>query len=908
LFPKSDIAKLFKLTLTLAGVSFFNKMNPFRSSCYRRFSVIVTMLAGVAASAERPDVIGRSQTGLQVLYDFSSTGGDIVKDRAGVGKPVDLKISNVNGVERSAGSLKITGKAQIMADKPSARLVESIRRSGEVSIEAWITPENTTQAGPARIVSISADGSQRDITLGQEGDKYDIRLRTTQTGVNGIPSLTLQPNTVEIELTHVVYARDRAGVARVYLNGKQVAKKNIPGTTVNWELFRLTLADEFGGNRQWLGTYHLVAIYNRSLLPNEVKQNFEAGPDYKVSPGALAQNELPHGAKLFNEEIAPLLAKHCLECHDSAIAKGDLDLSRKDMAMAGSSSGTVIEPGKATESYLWKSVDTNEMPEDRTPLSQREKDLLKEWINEGAIWTTDQIDPVIYENEGVAEQNWVRRLTVPEYVETVRVAVGVDIEEEALEILPKDLRADGFSNTAYNLNVDMEHVNAYAQLAGIIVGTMDVPTFTKRFSQNVKFTDNDMGKLIEKMGKWLLRGPVEEHELVVYRGISTTVASAGGTTDEAISYIIEAMLQSPRFIYRIENQRGDGTTWPVGQYELASRLSYTIWGAPPDEELIRAADASELFGTDQIEAQAKRMLQDPRAQSRSVQFISEWLNLGRLQNLRPNAEKFPNWNPELADDMRDETIAFFEDVVWQQNRPLSDLLNAQLTYVTPRLAKHYGLKTESEEFTRYDLSDVPARGGLLTQGSVLTIGGDNGSMVTRGLFVLHDLLRGTVKDPPPGLDTTPVPSSPGQSHRVIAKDRIDNKSCGGCHSKFEPLAFGLEKFDGLGSFYEEDRFGNVLREDGEILFPGDAKPVAYETSEELMNLLANSGRVQETITWKLAQFALGRPLESKDVPFLDRIHETAQKNGGTYASLITAIVTSDLIRTTRTESDDLASN
>jgi hypothetical protein len=165
-----------------------------------------------------------------------------------------------------------------------------------------------------------------------------------------------------------------------------------------------------------------------------------------------------------------------------------------------------------------------------------------------------------------------------------------------------------------------------------------------------------------------------------------------------------------------------------------------------------------------------------------------------------------------------------------------------------------------------------------------------------------------VKDPPPGLDTTPVPSSPGQSQRVIAEGRIDNKSCGGCHSKFEPLAFGLEKFDGLGSFHDEDVFGNALRENGEILFPGEAKPVAYETSADLMNLLAESNRVKETITWKLAQFALGRPLESKDVPLLDRIHETAQKNGGTYESLITAIVTSDLIRTTRTESDDLASN
>ncbi len=102
-------------------------------------------------------------------------------------------------------------------------------------------------------------------------------------------------------------------------------------------------------------------------------------------------------------------------------------------------------------------------------------------------------------------------------------------------------------------------------------------------------------------------------------------------------------------------------------------------------------------------------------------------------------------------------------------------------------------------------------------------------MVTRGLFVLNDLLFSEVGDPPPGLDTTPVPTSPGRTHRAIATERIESTSCGGCHSRFEPLAFGLEKFDGLGTFHEVDEHGNTLREDGEILFPGDAKPVGYRT-------------------------------------------------------------------------------
>jgi len=252
--------------------------------------------------------------------------------------------------------------------------------------------------------------------------------------------------------------------------------------------------------------------------------------------------------------------------------------------------------------------------------------------------------------------------------------------------------------------------------------------------------------------------------------------------------------------------------------------------------------------------------------------------------------------------MREETVAFFEEIVWKQNRPLSELLNAQFTYATPRLATHYGLKPASSNgLSRYELSSVPARGGLLTQGSTLTVGGDDASMVSRGLFILHDMLRGIVKDPPPGTDTTPVPSSPGLSQRIIAERRVANQSCGGCHSRFEPLAYGLEHFDGVGAFHKRDEHGNSLREDGAILFPGEAAPIPYSTSAQLMDLLANNDRVRQTITWKLTQFALGRPLVPADVPTLEDIHQSAWKDGGTYANLVTAIVMSDLVQKTRTE-------
>jgi len=865
--------------------------------------VVCFFLVGLArpASAWSAD---RSGDGLVALYDFRLAKGSIVKDRSGVGKPLDLKIENPKNVRRTKGTLEVRGKTLIRSDKPAAKVFNAVRRSGEITIEAWVRPANAKQDGPARMVTLSGGSSERNFTLGQEGDKVDVRLRTTKTSGNGIPSLNSPGRSLAPRLTHIVYTRNRGGRARLFLNGKQQAEKRVPGAMANWNgKYRLALANELSSDRPWLGTFHLVAIYSRDLSVGEVAQHFKAGVNARSTGAQLATRKQSPKEQFFDREIAPLLSRHCLECHDTVNHKGRLDLSKKSTAFATSKKETVIVPGKSAESLLWEVVEADDMPNERDPLSVDEKKLLRKWIDDGAVWAGEEIDPLAHTHDRRVNQNWVRRLTVPEYIETVRSLTGVDIAREARETLPPDIRADGFSNTAYNLTVDLKHIEAYSRLAGIIVGKMNVRQFAKRFSRKRGFTDDVMRDLVAKMGKWLLRAPLEEHEVAAFRGISTTVAAAGGTFEEALSLLVEAMLQSPRFLYRVENERGDGTAWPVSEYELASRMSYIIWGAPPDTQLLEAAENGQLFEDDGLEAQLKRMLDDPRAAKRSAEFVHEWLNLGRLANMKPNPEKFPQWNADLANDMRAETIAFFDDVVWKQNRPLADLLNAKLTYATPRLARHYGLPVQGGGLARYDLKSVPERGGLLTQGSVLTIGGDEASMVTRGLFVLRDLLRSGVKDPPPSVNTEPVPSKAGLTQRNIARKRIADKTCGGCHIKFEPLAFGLEKFDGIGAFHEKDEHGNTLRDDGEILFPGTAKTVPYDSSAELMNLLAGSDRVQQCLTWKVAQFALGRPLGPADSRTLDKVHQAAQKGGGTYASLMRAIIKSDLVQKTQTEAN-----
>jgi len=846
----------------------------------------------------------RIHEGLQVLYTFETGHGDTVFDRSERGSALNLKIANNDAVKWLDGALQVNSATMIKSTAPARKIIDFAKRTRGLTIEAWVDPANGRQDGPARMVTLSGNTSVRNFTLGQDTNHYDVRIRTTATTKNAIPSTPTPSETASTRLTHVLVTRHADGTARIFINGQQQATAQIKGDFGNWDdSFTLSLANEASGGRPWLGTLHLVAIYSRPLSAKEVTQNYTAGPNAKTG-AVLAQRR---HEQFFESKIAPLFAKNCLGCHGAANHKGKLNLARKIDAFEGGESGKVILAGKPNESLLLEQVISGDMPPEGPSLTETEIKDLQQWIKNGAVWTVDVIDQALYANNRPTEI-WLQRLTISEYIGTVEQTIGVDIAEQATTLLPPDIRADGFSNTAYNLNVDLKHIETYAHLAEQIVQKLDVAKFASRFSKSRKLsTDDTMRDFVANMGAWILRGPLDEREISIYSGIATTIASAGGSFDEAAGLIIEAMIQSPRFIYRVEHQRGDGSAWPVSDYEMASRMSYILWGTSPDQPLMQAAKDGRLQDATNVAAQVKRMLENPLAKKQSARFITEWLDLDRLDNLQPNVKRFPAWNASLAQDMQRETIAFFQNIVWQQKRPLSDLFNAQFTYATPQLAKFYGLASQTNsaenELQLYDLSNVPERGGFLTHASTLTLGGDDASMVTRGLFILNDVLRDAVNDPPPGLDTTPVPVKKGLSQRSIAEKRIANSACTGCHNKFEPLAFGLEKFNGIGVFNNQDEHGNKLRADGEILFPGTAVAIKYKSASELMDLLANNKRVQETITWKLTQFALGRPLAAKDARIINQIHTVAWTHEGTYQDLMTAILTSDLVMLAQTQTE-----
>ena len=225
----------------------------------------------------------RISNGLQVLYTFEENSGTTINDVSAVGTELDLMISNQSAINwLPDGGIKIIDKVTISSDTSATKIINACTNSHEISIETWIVPDSTTQSGPARIVSLSADTLNRNFTLGQEDDRYDARLRTTSTNTNGTPSITVPASTVETELSHVVYTRDNNGSVSIYKDGIPQVVGNIGGNLTNWnDNYRFILANEATGDRQWLGEIYLAAVYCVALDSSQVAQNFSAGlPPY----------------------------------------------------------------------------------------------------------------------------------------------------------------------------------------------------------------------------------------------------------------------------------------------------------------------------------------------------------------------------------------------------------------------------------------------------------------------------------------------------------------------------------------------------------------------------------------------------------------------------------------------------
>ncbi|MFN7927852.1 MAG: DUF1592 domain-containing protein [Blastocatellia bacterium] len=366
-----------------------------------------------------------------------------------------------------------------------------------------------------------------------------------------------------------------------------------------------------------------------------------------------------------------------------------------------------------------------------------------------------------------------------------------------------------------------------------------------------------------------------------------------GDFDSGIQSALEALLISPDFLFRIERDPRTTTSqaYRVNDFELASRLSFFLWSSIPDDELLTLAEQGKLKDAAVLQQQVRRMLDDPKSAAFVSNFGGQWLYLRNLDTITPDPDLFPTVDDGMKRSFRRETELFFDSIL-RENRSIFDLLSADYTFLNQRLAEHYGVSgVYGSQFRRVQLHD-PNRGGLLGQGSILTVTSypNRTSVVQRGKWILENLLGAPPPPPPPDV---PDLKPHGKDGKLLSmREQMDlhrtNPICASCHSRMDPIGFALENYDAVGRWRTKDA-GHVIDASGKL--PNGTK---FSGPNELKKILLTTNRDEfvATVTEKLLTYALGRGLEYYDSPTVRSImRETAPENYR-LPSLISAIVKS----------------
>ena len=397
-------------------------------------------------------------------------------------------------------------------------------------------------------------------------------------------------------------------------------------------------------------------------------------------------------------------------------------------------------------------------------------------------------------------------------------------------------------------------------------------------------------ELVGKFTRKAWRRPVAKGETDRLMKLYEEARANGDNFEAGVKHALVAVLVSPHFLFRGELQSdpdNPSVVRDIDEHSLATRLSYFLWSTMPDGELSALADAGKL--RKQLDAQLRRMLRDPKARALTENFAGQWLQLRRLGAVDPDHDKFPSFTEELRGDMRTETEQFFAHIL-SEDRPVTDFLVADYTFVNERLAKHYGLPgVAGDEFRKVSLAGTP-RQGLLTHGSILTLTSNPArtSPVKRGKWVLENLLA--TPPPPPPPDVPPLEAGEkltGTLRQRMEKHR-DNAMCASCHARMDPIGFAFEHFDGVGAYRDKDGIDPV-EPAGEL-----ATGEKFTDHRQLNQVLATAKRPDflRCISEKLLTYSLGRGLEYYDKPAVERIVKSMEQDGFKFSALVDAVIRS----------------
>ena len=404
-------------------------------------------------------------------------------------------------------------------------------------------------------------------------------------------------------------------------------------------------------------------------------------------------------------------------------------------------------------------------------------------------------------------------------------------------------------------------------------------------------------KIISTLARRAYRRPVTEEDLQVPLAAYREGASRGGPQkfEAGIEMAIRSILVSPKFLFRLETQPAGvavNTPYRINDLDLASRLSFFLWSSIPDDELLAAAEKKTLQKPEVLQQQVRRMLADPRSQALVDNFAGQWLFIRNVAAHQPSPETLFHYDDNLRKAFEQETKLFFESIV-RENRPATDLLNADYTFLNERLARHYGIPgVLGERFRRVTLPADSPRRGLLGQGSILmaTSYPNRTSPVIRGKWILENIFGAPPPPPPPNVPELKDERDPRKvlpMREQMAAHR-KNPVCAGCHAQMDQLGFALENFDAIGEW--RDMYASGARVDGAAELPDGTK---FNGPTELRQVLAkHTDEFMTTMTEKMLTYALGRGLEATDAPAVRKIKRSAAREDYRFDALIQGIVTS----------------
>lgn len=495
----------------------------------------------------------------------------------------------------------------------------------------------------------------------------------------------------------------------------------------------------------------------------------------------------------------------------------------------------------------------------------------------------------------------VRRMTRFEYNNTLRDLLGDDTspantffaEEESL----------GFNNIAQNLTVSPQQAEKYmtvaeeisqrfvadpARLSIAAGGAARIP------SCNVDKTSAAcVSELIAAFAGRAYRRPPTPDETAALEDLYRAGVRLGGHK-QGLEMVVEAVLQSPTFLYRLEwgvahPALGLGVS-RLTSWEMASRLSFFLWGSMPDDALFVAAEQDQLRMPEQIEAQARRMIEDPRARGLVTEFHAQWLDYNRLTEAGKDPQLFPDWSKAVGNLMQEETRRFIDHVVFDDAGDLKTLLTAPYSYLDAELAAFYGITSNAgTEFTQVNFT-AGERAGLLTQGSFLARNAHTNqtSPVHRGKWVRENLLCGILAPPPANFEAPKV--DPNASTRERFKQHFDVDACRGCHLQMDYIGFGFEQYDAIGR-YRAYEAGEPIDDTGTIYDTDVAGD--FNGPIELVSKLAESEDVAACYALQWFRYANGRGNTTEDECTIDRLDEKFNAAKGNVKELLVLLTQTD---------------